>query len=486
MIHFRSEIKLDKEALVLFLTQDQVREGVWKAGMPSGAGRQVVDEVIAAGRFAGKAEDMFPVVAAGDVILLVGLGKEKDLTLTEVRMAVRRALLSAYLKDVVALEMRPHQAEERVEQAVIEGALIGSYRWTKYKRDAEAGKERKRRIFLIGKKREVHEQTISICEGVNLTRDLVNENADEVTAVFVERLVRRLIKGRPEVRLESLDEKKMKDEGLGLHLAVNKGSRHEPRLLIVRYTGGSAKDPYTALVGKGMTYDTGGLNLKPSGSIETMRMDMSGSAAVVGVLRNILTIRPKKNIVFVCALAENAIGSASYKPGDVIKGYAGKTVEVANTDAEGRLVLADAISYVIKNYRPARLVDIATLTGACIVALGHDYTGLVSTDDDLAEALLASACRTDDRVWRLPSYKELRDSVKSKVADIRNLGLPKGAAGTITAAEFLRQFAEADGTRWAHLDIAGTAFVEGDQRMYFAHGATGAGVRLLTDFLLHS
>jgi len=154
---------------------------------------------------------------------------------------------------------------------------------------------------------------------------------------------------------------------------------------------------------------------------------------------------------------------------------------VANTDAEGRLVLADAISYVVRNYKPARLIDVATLTGACVVALGHDYTGLMTNDDQFSRQLLRSSHETDDRAWQLPIYSELKDSVKSKIADIRNLGYPKGAAGTITAAEFLRQFT--DGTKWAHLDIAGTAFEEGQGRMYFGHGATGAGVRLVTHFL---
>jgi len=180
-------------------------------------------------------------------------------------------------------------------------------------------------------------------------------------------------------------------------------------------------------------------------------------------------------------MAENATDGASYKPGDIIKSYSGKTVFVGNTDAEGRLVLADAISYVCRNYKPKRIIDLATLTGACIVALGYDYTGLMSDDDQLANRLLSSARRTDDRIWQLPIYPELKEHVKSPIADIKNLGLPKGVAGTVSAAEFLRQFVE--GAKWAHLDIAGTSFVDGDSRLYFGHGASGAGVRLVTDYL---
>jgi leucyl aminopeptidase len=264
-------------------------------------------------------------------------------------------------------------------------------------------------------------------------------------------------------------------------LAVNQGSNKEPKLIIVKYHGAVNRDNYTAIIGKGMTYDTGGLNIKPTGSMETMRCDMSGAAAVIGILQNTVSLGLRKNVLFVVGLAENAIGPAAYKPGDVFRGYSGKTVEIMNTDAEGRLVLADAISYVVKNYKPARLIDIATLTGAVVVALGNDYTGLVTTDDELSRKLVRISNETDDRVWRLPNYPEIKDAVRSKIADIRNTGWSKGAGGTVTAAEFLRQFTE--GTQWAHLDIAGTAFVDGESRWYYSHGATGAAVRLLTHFI---
>jgi leucyl aminopeptidase len=290
-----------------------------------------------------------------------------------------------------------------------------------------------------------------------------------------------LVRGKKHISIETLNKKQMQAKKLGLHLAVNQGSNKEPKLIIVKYNGAAHNSNYTAFIGKGMTFDTGGINLKPSGSIETMRIDMSGAAAVVGTLQNAIALNLKKNVLFVVGLAENAIGSRAYNPGDVICGYAGKTVEVANTDAEGRLVLADAIAYVVKNYKPARLIDIATLTGACVVALGHDYTGLMTNDDKFSRQLVRSSNETDDRVWRLPIYPELKKSVESKIADIRNLGYPKGAAGTITAAEFLHQFTE--GTTWAHLDIAGTAFDDGQGKWYFGHGATGAGVRLITYYL---
>jgi len=186
-------------------------------------------------------------------------------------------------------------------------------------------------------------------------------------------------------------------------------------------------------------------------------------------------------VLALLGVAENAIGGASYKPGDVFKSYSGKTVEIGNTDAEGRLVLADALSYLVKNYKPARIIDLATLTGACVVALGHEYTGAVSNNDRLSKIVQKSALTTDDKAWPLPNYPELKEAVKSSIADIKNIGYPKGAAGTLTAAEFLRQFV--NDTPWVHLDIAGTAFVDGPERTYFSHGATGAGVRLVTSFV---
>ncbi len=482
MIAFQPSAKFDKQASIILLDQGEVKKKSFPE-IPKNL-KKLVLSAIGSNQFSGDEGQIFPLVFDQKIILLVGVGAKKDLSLTALRMTVRKAFMSAYLAEIKDVELHLHDQKDDSVVSVIEGILIGSYKWKKYitRKDDDKTVDEKN-VYLVINKKEVFEDAIVICEGNNLTRDLINENADVATSTHIEKVIQKLIKGKKNISVEILNKKEMKTKGLGLHLAVNQGSNKEPKLIIVKYAGASKKEPYTAIVGKGITYDAGGINLKPSGHIETMRQDMSGAGAVVGILKNFLSLKPKKNILFVCTLAENAIGSNAYKPGEIIKGYAGKTVEIGNTDAEGRLVLADAISYVIKNYKPSRLIDIATLTGACVVALGCDYTGLVSTDDQLANQLLASAQKTDDRAWRLPSYKELKSSVSSKIADIRNLGFPKGAGGTITAAEFLRQFAEVDGTKWAHLDIAGTAFVEGHTRMYFAYGATGAAVRLLTDFL---
>ncbi len=480
MITFRPLTKFDKQATIVLCDEEQVKQKSFS--FSNASLKKELNSIINSKQFSGKDGQLFPVVVNNQVVLCVGVGQKKSLSLTALRISVRRALLSPYLREIKSLELIVHEQKDNVIQAVIEAVLIGTYTWKKYHtKDKNDKSVDDKQVVIIASKKKIYEDAIKVCLGANLTRDLINDNADTVTSVHVGKVVRGLIKGKKNISLEVLNEKEMKAKGLGLHLAVNQGSNKPPKLIIVKYNGASTKDNYTALVGKGVTFDTGGINLKPSGHIEAMRMDMSGAASVVGILKNVINLKLKKNILFVCGLAENAIGSKAYKPGDVIRGYAGKTVEIANTDAEGRLVLADAISYVVKNYKPSHLVDIATLTGACIVALGLDYTGLVSNDDAFAAQILKSAETTDDRAWRLPIYPELKDSVKSKIADICNLGSPKGAGGTITAAEFLRQFTE--GTKWVHLDIAGTAFVEGTSRMYFAHGATGSSVRLLTHYL---
>ena len=474
--------KFDQDALVVFLSVEQLksRELPVKDAKLSAEFQKVME----AGVFEAVAGSQFPAILGRKIVLFVGLGKTRDLSLSGLRIAVRRALLSAPLSRTESVELiLPEDNRENVE-AAIEGALIGTYAWKKYvtrKKDDRTVEHKK--IFIAAKEQPGYAATAKVAANVNFARALVNENADVTDAVYLEKVMKDIVSGHKNVKLEILGRKELLAKGFGLLLAVNQGSNKKPRVLIASYTGAPGQ-AYTAVIGKGLTYDTGGLNLKPTGHMETMRCDMSGAAAVLSLLKTVLELGIKKNIIFACGVAENAISANAYKPGDVLTSLSGKTIEVGNTDAEGRLVLADVISYVIQQYKPARLIDLATLTGAVSVALGNDYSGLVSNDDALAEALLKSSALTDDRIWRLPSYPELREAIKSKIADLRNTSSWRGAGGTITGAEFLRQFV--GDTPWAHLDIAGTAFVEGDGRMYFGHGATGAGVRLLTHYFINN
>jgi leucyl aminopeptidase len=480
VIRFQSSPKFDKATIVL-IDKTQVTKRSFNA-ITSVALRDALKDVVDAGQFHGEEREIFPLIINKKILLLVGAGEAGTTNMTTLRSIVRQAVLSSCFKKINDIEIVVHNKDEETIIAIIEGICIGAYSWDTYRKSAEKTVRpiEKNYTIAVAAKKE-YEDAVTTCQGVNLTRNLINENADIATSEFLESTVLGLIRGKKNIAVEILNRKEMKSKGLNLHLAVNQGSAKEPKLIIVKYTGAGKGKDYTAIVGKGITFDTGGLNLKPTGHMETMRSDMSGAAAVIGTLKNVLALNLKTNIIFVTAIAENCIGSLAFKPGDVFRGYNGKTVEILNTDAEGRLVLADALAYVEKNYKPGRFIDLATLTGACVIALGYDYSGLVSNNDELAADLIKVSKKTDDRVWRLPSYSEIKDYVKSEIADLKNVGIPKGAGGAITAAEFLRNFV--NDTPWAHLDIAGTAFVDGKGRFYYGHGATGSGVRLLTSYL---
>ncbi|MGI6456436.1 MAG: leucyl aminopeptidase family protein [bacterium] len=445
----------------------------------------LVQEAITAEMFRGKADEILPLVKGKKVCVLVGVGESiPSVSSRKIGSLTKKALQTKPLSAKAPVAVMPAVDDEFFLRSLINGAKLGLYKWDKYKTTQENEEEEEEfRILIQTRHHDFVQRQSVICDGVNFARDLGNENAQIMTTEHLTEVVLELVSGNPRCSVEVLGRKELEAKGFGLHLAVCQGSEQEPRLVIVTYNGGQEKDPYTALIGKGMTFDSGGLNLKPTGSIETMRMDMCGAAAVIGTLHNAIHLNLACNAYFVCGFAENAIGPKSYKPGDVFVSYSGKTVEIGNTDAEGRLVLGDANSYIAKNYKPDSIINIATLTGAVIIALGYEYTGLMASHDDLAEKLLQAAEITDDRAWRMPIYEELKEHVKSQIADIKNTGQPR-TAGTISAGEFLRQFAQCESTeqKWAHLDIAGTAKPQNEVG-YFSTLSTGAGVRLLTEFL---
>jgi leucyl aminopeptidase len=273
-----------------------------------------------------------------------------------------------------------------------------------------------------------------------------------------------------------LGEEELRAEKFGAMLAVAGGSQGKPRLVIAKYKSPGARRT-VALVGKGVTFDAGGLNLKPTGSMEDMKMDMSGAAAVAATLLTVAQLKPKINVVGVMPLVENMPSGSAYRPGDIFRTYEGKTVEIGNTDAEGRLILIDAMAYTVKNYKPHFMIDMATLTGACVIALGEKIAGLFSPDDELAAAITAAAERTHERCWRMPLPADYQELLKSDFADLNNISRSRWG-GAITAALFLKEFVAK--TRWAHIDIAGPAMVKKEQP-YCVPGGTGFGVRLLTE-----
>jgi len=272
-----------------------------------------------------------------------------------------------------------------------------------------------------------------------------------------------------------LDRAGIEEEGLGGLMAVSQGSEEEPRFIVVEYRGADA--PPIVLVGKGVTFDTGGISLKPPPHMEEMKFDMSGAAAVLGALEALGRLRPKCHVIGLVPSTDNMPSGSAFKPGDVIRSHSGKTIEIVNTDAEGRLILADALSYVRK-FKPACVIDAATLTGAVVIGLGHHATGLMGNDDQLVEEVRQAGDRAGERCWPLPLWDEYREQIKSDFADVKNSG--GRAAGTLTAGWFLREFVE--GYRWAHLDIAGNEFSNGNGPLG-PKGATGFGVRLLLELL---
>jgi Leucyl aminopeptidase len=367
-------------------------------------------------------------------------------------------------------------------RAALEGVILGAYKFSKYKSDKPASLAA---VELVGESPSASEaqQVAVLCESVNFARDLVNENASVVFPEAFAKESRKLAK-KSHLKCTVLTEKDIDKKGLGLLKAVGQGSPYPPRLVMIEYRGSPRSKDITALVGKGITFDSGGQNLKPTGSIETMRCDMAGAAAVLGVMRALAVYKPRINVVGVCSLAHNAIGRDAYFPGDVYTAYNKKTVEINSTDAEGRLVLADAISYCNDVYRPGRIIDLATLTGGIITALGSTVAGLFSNDTRLTELLFAAGERVSERLWAFPLYEEFIESMKSDRADLRNTSKKKkGWASSITGAAFIREFA--GDTPWAHIDIAGTAFNEESADGEIPQNATGFGVRLLVDFLMH-
>ncbi len=424
-------------------------------------------------------------------ILLVGLGDKKSCLPDTLRRAYAAAVKAMRAKKMKSANVLFPETDligwEILCQAVMEGMLLASYSFDQLK--GESGKEENHsyleRVCFCGlNKSDTHllKKTETVIEVVNFVRDLVNGNADDVHVDLFKKIAKDFEKQFSQVKTTILDKKALEKEKMGLLLAVGRSSVREPALIILEYTGNPHSKEKTAIVGKGITFDTGGLNLKVSGSsIETMKCDMAGAAVALGIIKAAAQLKLKVNLISVIAATENAIGPDSYKPGDVYRGHSGKTVEISNTDAEGRLVLADAISYLQENYQPSHMIDFATLTGGIVIALGEEATGLFSNNDALAKRLEKAGERTHERLWRMPLYPEYKEYLKSSIADIKNSGPRKASSGT--GAIFIQAFVKKS-IPWAHLDIAGTAFLS-ELKAYHPTAATGVGIRLLVDFLEH-
>jgi len=427
--------------------------------------------------FSGKQNEVFLMKAPDTVkperLLLVGLGKREQISVEKVRQAGGKA--ATYLRDMgmkKAALSTDFLSELKISPAeFIEGALLGLYTYKKYKKNGN-NKALVNITVLAGRTLELSDrikQAEAVTKAVYFARDLVNAPGNDMTPTHLARAASSLKTKNLSVKvLGKNDAKKL---GMGAFLAVAKGSSEEPRFIILDYKG--AKGAPVVLIGKAITFDSGGLSLKPSDGMEKMKYDMAGGAAVLGVMKAAAALGMPVRLIGILPATENLPGGKATKPGDVVMSLGGKTIEIINTDAEGRLVVADAIEYA-KRFKPRAIIDIATLTGACLVAFGNEAVAMMGNDRKLLDVLKKSGEKTYERVWEMPLFEEYEEYLKSDIADVKNIGGRNG--GLVTAAYFLYKFA--GDTPWVHLDIAGTAWTEKD-KPYMPKGASGIGTRLI-------
>lgn len=420
-------------------------------------------------------------------VLLIGLGEEKAFNLkgylTAWGSAVKQLNESSVIEATNALSAIPLTSIE-LPQQLRESVITAEeqlYRFDQCKSKATPPKRPLKKLSLfIGEQKKTVAVVRSVSEGeaiangIKLAKDLANLPGNICTPSYLAEQAKQLGKTSSQLKVSVLEEKQMKALGMGSLLSVSRGSREPAKLIVMEYSGGKPKAKPVVLIGKGLTFDAGGISLKPAAAMDEMKYDMCGGASVIGAMAACVKLALPINLVVIVPSSENLPDGAANKPGDIVTSMSGQTIEILNTDAEGRLILCDALTYA-ERFKPAAVVDVATLTGACIIALGAHASGLLSNDDKLAAELLEAGNRATDRAWQLPLWDDYQEQLKSNFADMANIG-GKGA-GTITAACFLSRYA--DKYKWAHLDIAGTAWRSGDQK-----GATGRPVSLLSQFLL--
>ncbi len=435
-----------------------------------GALERFVDSDAFASMKQGEARDLaFPSGLAADAVQVVKLDRKPDpIDARKAGVVIGKA---ANGKDVTVL---PGAVKEVADIAL--GAVLRTYAFTDHKTgDEEQSKGKPAFTFMLNKPEEADaraEDVLALAEGVFFTRDLVNEPSNVLTTVEFARRLEALKDLGVKVTVHEEDE--LAELGMRTLLAVGQGSDSPSKVVVMEWKGGGDEKPF-ALVGKGVVFDTGGISLKPAGGMEDMTMDMGGAGTVAGVMKTIALRKAKANVVGLVGLVENMPSGSAQRPGDVVKSMKGDTVEVINTDAEGRLVLCDVMWYAQETYHPVGMVDLATLTGAIIIGLGHENAGVFSNDDALCDAFLAAAKAEGEGAWRMPLGPAYDKMLKSNIADMKNVG--GRPAGSITAAQFLQRFVKAD-TPWIHLDIAGVASRK-DEGPYSPKGATGWGVLAL-------
>ncbi len=475
-------------ALIIPCTSDGLTDA-GKALDAASGGR--LNEILTNAGFEGKSGQTLPVFGLPGVecrqVIVVGAGNPAELNPGAFRKVVTAAYkaLNSKIKTAVShlgeLAVSGRSAAEALGDTV-RTILETEYRFEQYKskKGPESALETLQLAVSADADPEACEAAVAwgrhVASGVNLARDLGNQPPNVCHPSYLSEQAKSLAKGR-KLKLTVLGESEMEKLGMGAFLAVSKGSTQEGQLIVMEYHGGKKGDKPVVLVGKGITFDTGGISLKPGAGMDEMKFDMCGAASVFGVMKALVESKLPINVVGVVAAAENMPAGNATRPGDIVTTMSGQTVEILNTDAEGRLVLCDALTY-IKQYDPAVVIDIATLTGACVVALGKIVSGLFTPHDDLAAELLAAGIASNDRTWRMPLLPDYQEQIDSPFADMANISNAGPNGGAITAACYLARFTK-DYT-WAHMDIAGVAWLSGAQK-----GATGRPVPLLLEYLKH-
>lgn len=434
---------------------------------------------------AKKSQQIMVYPDANKRVLLVGLGDEAQVDELTIRNATHRAISTIRSKGlpqaVLTIPETSTLQKERLVQLMTQASALSNYAFDRHLSLSEGRKQPLSDIFIQGGEefQKIFDEEVAIAEETINARNLGNERSETIDPEFMEKVARTTAE-LPGVSIEVLQYEDLKEKGLDMMAHVGQAATSLPRLVVLEYKGNPDSEEKVGLVGKGITFDTGGLNLKPTGYIEDMHTDMCGSAAVLGAIRAAAKQGLKTNIVAALALAENAIGSKAVKPHAIVKSLKGISVEVNNTDAEGRLVLGDALTYVQQNYKPKTVIDVATLTGACIVALGPYAAGVFTNSDKLATKIQDAGNERFERCWKLPILPEHSEELKGHLTDSRSTGLGR-EGGASTAAAFLKQFVEKD-VEWAHIDIAGPSSLS-KPVSYFPKGATGFGVQVLYKYI---
>ena len=443
------------------------------------AGNSVISKAMDLGDVKGKAGETNMFYINGQRILLIGLGRKDKFNASGVRLAAGKASRAAISKKVDSVAVKCFCSGLDSCQSMGEGLVLGSYQFLDYKTKDEENFELMSTTVIGCDHDEIMKGT-AIGKAVCFARNLANHPGNVTTPSRLAEEAGEIAK-EGGMKLTVFDREEFTAMGMGALAGVAQGTDEPPKFIVLEYFGADEKQKPKILVGKGLTFDAGGISIKPSSRMDEMKYDMCGSAVVLGVFKALAALKPKMNIVGIVPSTENLVGAKAYKPGDILTAYNGKTIEVLNTDAEGRLILADGLSYASKHYDPEYILDFATLTGAVLVALGHVAAGVLGTDEDLMQLVKESSVNAEEKVWELPLWPEFCKQVKSNIADVKNIGAAR-QAGTIAGAAFLKEFV-GENIPWVHFDIAGTAWGGKPTSIDPKGSATGWGVRLVLDLI---